>query len=84
MPVDQDAARRDGVTVEVAAEKAASLWKNGLESYGLGKPDLEALRDSASFAVFTPGSDAGIPVSILASCGKRSPARSQRFSVWSG
>jgi hypothetical protein len=65
--VDQDAARREGVTVEAAAEKAASLWKNGLESYGLGKPDLEALRDSASFAVFTPGSDAGIPVSILAS-----------------
>ena len=65
--VDQDAARRDGVTVEAAAEKAASLWKNGLESYGLGKPDLEALRDAASFAVFTPGSDAGLPVSILAS-----------------
>jgi hypothetical protein len=65
--MDQDAARREGVTVEAAAEKAASLWKNGLESYGLGKPDLEALRDAASFAVFTPGSDAGLPVSILAS-----------------
>ena len=65
--VDKDAARRDGVTVETAAEKAASLWKNGLESYGLGKSDLEALRDSAEFAVYTPGSDAGLPVSILAS-----------------
>ncbi len=65
--LDQDAARRDGVTVEAAAEKAASLWKNGLESYGLGKPELEALRDSAEFAVYTPGSDAGLPVSILAS-----------------
>jgi len=65
--VDQDAARRDGITVEAAAEKAASLWKNGLDSYGLGKPDLEALRDSVDFAVYTPGSDAGLPVSILAS-----------------
>jgi len=65
--VDQNAARRDGVTAEAAAEKAASLWKNGLESYGLGKPELEALRDSAEFAVYTPGSDAGLPVSILAS-----------------
>lgn len=65
--VDQDAARRDGVTVEAAAEKAASLWKNGLASSGLGKRDLEALRDSVEFAVYTPGSDAGIPVSILAS-----------------
>ncbi|QRN82626.1 ATP-binding protein [Chloroflexota bacterium] len=65
--VDQDAARRDGVTVEAAAEKAASLWKNGLESYGLGKPDIEALRDTVDFAIYTPGSDAGLPVSIMAS-----------------
>ena len=65
--VDQDAARRDGVTAEAAAEKVASLWKNGLASYGMGKPELEALRDSAEFAVYTPGSDAGLPVSILAS-----------------
>lgn len=65
--VDQSAARRDGLTAEAAAEKTAALWKNGLESYGLGKTDLEALRDSADFAVYTPGSDAGMPVSILAS-----------------
>jgi len=65
--VDQDAARRDGVTVEAAAEKAASLWKNGLESYGMGKHDIEALRDSVEFAVYTPGSDSGLPVSIMAS-----------------
>jgi flagellar motility protein MotE (MotC chaperone) len=65
--VDQDVARREGVTVEIAAEKAASLWKNGLKSYGLGRPDLEALQDAVNFAVYTPGSDAGLPVSILAS-----------------
>ncbi|MFU8827279.1 MAG: helicase HerA-like domain-containing protein, partial [Brevefilum sp.] len=59
--VDKDAARRDGVTVEEAAQKAANLWKNGLASYGLGKPDLEALRDSAEYAVYTPGSDSGLP-----------------------
>ena len=65
--VDKDAARRDGVTVEEAAQKAANLWKNGLASYGLGKPDLETLRDSAEYAVYTPGSDSGLPVSIMAS-----------------
>ncbi len=65
--VDKDAARRDGISDEEAAEKAASLWKNGLASSGLGKPQLEALRDSAEFAVYTPGSDAGLPVNILAS-----------------
>jgi hypothetical protein len=65
--VDQDAARREGVSVEEAAAKAATLWKNGLASYGIGKPQLEALRDSVEYAVYTPGSDAGFSVSILAS-----------------
>jgi hypothetical protein len=65
--VDRDAARRDGISVDEAAEKAAKLWKNGLASYGIEKPQLEALRDAAEFAVYTPGSDSGLPVSILAS-----------------
>jgi hypothetical protein len=65
--VDKDAARRDGISVEEAAEKTASIWKNGLASYGLGKPQLEALSDAVEFAVYTPGSDSGLPVSILAS-----------------
>jgi hypothetical protein len=65
--VDQDAARREGISVAEAAEKAASLWEKGLASYGLGKPDLRALSDAVDYAVYTPGSDAGLPVSILAS-----------------
>jgi len=65
--IDKDAARREGVTVEAAAEKIASLWKNGLASYGIEKSQIEALRDAVDFAVYTPGSDAGLPVSILAS-----------------
>ena len=65
--VDKDAARRDGISIEEAAEKAASLWKNGLASYDLGKPQLEALRDAVDYAVYTPGSDSGLPISILAS-----------------
>lgn len=65
--VDHDEARRKGITAHEAAEKAASLWKNGLESYGIGKPELEALRDAVDFAIYTPGSDAGLPISILAS-----------------
>ncbi|MFN2303385.1 MAG: helicase HerA domain-containing protein [Anaerolineales bacterium] len=65
--VDKDAARREGTSIEEVAEKAASLWKNGLASYDLGEPQLEALREAVDFAVYTPGSDSGLPVSILAS-----------------
>jgi hypothetical protein len=65
--VDKDAARREGITVEAAAEKAASLWKKGLASYDIHKPQIEALSEAVEYAVYTPGSDAGLPVSILAS-----------------
>ena len=65
--VDQTAARREGVSMEVAAEKAAALWQKGLASYGISKPELQALSDAVEYAVYTPGSDAGLPVSILAS-----------------
>jgi len=65
--VNPDEARRDGKTVEQAAEGAASLWRNGLGKWGIGSERLQALKESAHFAVYTPGSDAGIPVSILAS-----------------
>ena len=65
--IDKDAARRDGISVEDAAQKASSLWRNGLASFGIEKPRLEALKNTVDYAVYTPGSDAGLPVSILTS-----------------
>lgn len=65
--VNPDQARRDGKTVEQAAEGAASLWRNGLAKWDIGSERIQALQDAVHFAIYTPGSDAGIPVSILAS-----------------
>ncbi|MDX1436861.1 MAG: DUF87 domain-containing protein, partial [Anaerolineales bacterium] len=65
--VDPEEARREDKTVEQAAEEAASLWRGGLEKWGIGPERIQRLADAASFAVYTPGSDAGIPVSIVAS-----------------
>jgi len=65
--VDPDQARRAGITIEQAAAAAAENWKKGLEREGIGRERMVALRDSAQFAIYTPGSDSGIPVSILAS-----------------
>ncbi len=65
--VNQDQARREGKTVEQAAAEAAALWKKGLNDWGIGPERLNALQDAAHYTVYTPGSDAGIPVSILAS-----------------
>jgi hypothetical protein len=65
--VNPDEARREGKTIEQAAAETADLWKNGLHKWGIGSDRLKALQESAHFAVYTPGSTAGIPVSILAS-----------------
>ena len=65
--INADEARRDGKTAEQAAEDTAKLWSGGLKKWGIGKERIQALADSADFAVYTPGSDAGIPVSILSS-----------------
>ncbi len=65
--VNPDQARRDGKTVEQAAEGVASLWRKGLAKWDIGSERIQALQDSVHYAIYTPGSDAGIPVSILAS-----------------
>jgi hypothetical protein len=65
--VNPDQARRAGKTLEQAASDAAQLWKQGLADWGIDPGRIEKLSNSAQFAVFTPGSDAGIPINILAS-----------------
>ncbi|KAA3664298.1 MAG: DUF87 domain-containing protein [Chloroflexi bacterium] len=64
--VNADEARRDGKTVEQAAQDTADLWRNGLASWDIGPERLQALKDSVRFSIYTPGSDAGLPISILA------------------
>ncbi len=65
--VNANEARREGKTVEQAAEETAALWRNGLADWEITPDRLQKLKDSAQFAIYTPGSDAGLPVSILAS-----------------
>ncbi|HUQ42293.1 MAG TPA: hypothetical protein VM052_07310 [Candidatus Limnocylindrales bacterium] len=63
---EEDAAKK-GVTPDAYAAHQAEAWKKGLASWGEDGERIKRLRDSAEFAIYTPGSTAGIPVSILAS-----------------
>lgn len=65
--IDPDSARRQGKTAEELAASTSELWRTKLAEQGMGPSDLKALKESAEFTVYTPGSDAGFPVSILAS-----------------
>ena len=70
--VNVDDARRKDKTVPEYAQYIAETWRKGLADWGQGPERVRMLKDSAEFSIFTPGSDAGIPVSILSSL--RAPA----------
>ena len=49
------------------AAQQAKRWKEGLASWGQDGERIKRLRDAAEFRIYTPGSNAGIAVSILKS-----------------
>jgi hypothetical protein len=65
--IDMETARRAGKTLEQLSADAADSWREGLKEWGMAEPDVLALKNAAQFAIYTPGSDAGIPVSVLSS-----------------
>ena len=65
--INEEDAQRKGVTSAEYAAAQASLWKNGLLEWGQDGERIQKLKNSAEFSIYTPGSTAGIPVSILKS-----------------
>lgn len=65
--VDEDEARRQGLGVREFATQTAERWRKGLADWDQDGARIERLRAAADFTIYTPGSDAGVPVSILAS-----------------
>jgi hypothetical protein len=65
--INEDDARKKGMSAADYAAQQAELWKKGLAGWGQDGERIRRLRDSAEVAVYTPGSNAGIPVSILKS-----------------
>ncbi|HEX7330812.1 MAG TPA: DUF87 domain-containing protein [Pyrinomonadaceae bacterium] len=45
----------------------ANTWKEGLAQWGQDGERIKRLRDAADFRIYTPGSNSGLPVSILKS-----------------
>jgi hypothetical protein len=65
--IDADIARRAGKSLEQLAAEASAAWRNGLKEWGMPQERILALKNGAQFTIYTPGSDAGIPVSVLSS-----------------
>jgi hypothetical protein len=65
--INEEDAQKKGQTPDEFAAKQAELWRNGLAEWGQGPERIKAFRDKVDLTVYTPGSNAGLPVSILSS-----------------
>ncbi len=65
--VSEEDARKAGLSKADFAESEARKWKDGLAEWGQDPGRIAALREKADIAIYTPGSNAGIPLSILRS-----------------
>lgn len=63
--VDAQQASNAGLTVDAYAEQQANLWRDGLAQWGEDGARIQRLRDAADVTIYTPGSTAGQPISIL-------------------
>ncbi len=58
-----------GQTPDEFAAAQAALWKKGLGEWGQTGKRISQLRKNVDMAIYTPGSNAGLPVSVLQSFG---------------
>ena len=63
--INEDDARKKGVSPDDFAAQQAELWRKGLASWNQDGERISFLKNAAEFTIYTPGSTAGIPVSIL-------------------
>ncbi len=63
--IDEGAALRAGATPEAFAASQAELWRKGLADWGQTPERIAKLAASAERVLYTPGSTAGTPLSIL-------------------
>jgi hypothetical protein len=72
--INEDDARRKNLSNSEYAAQQADMWGKGLAKWGQSGDRIQRLRDAADFAIYTPGSNAGIGVSILKSFAAPEPA----------
>ncbi|CAN5721339.1 ATP-binding protein [soil metagenome] len=65
--VDPAEAARSGISIDELAARTATRWREGLSASGQSPERIARLRAAGEVAIYTPGSDAGIPLSVLAS-----------------
>ncbi len=65
--VDESVATRDGLTPDEFAAKTAQTWRDGLASWGQSPERIAKFKNAVDTAIYTPGGDAGLPLTVLRS-----------------
>ena len=65
--INEDEARRNGNSPADFAAAQAALWQKGLSKWGQDGERIRKMRETTEFAIYTPGSSAGIQLSIMKS-----------------
>jgi hypothetical protein len=65
--INEDSAHQKGVDPDDYAAQQAELWRGGLAEWHQDGERIRRLREHADFAIYTPGSSAGLQVSVLRS-----------------
>jgi DNA helicase HerA-like ATPase len=65
--INEEDAQKKGLSAADFVKQQADVWKKGLAEWDEDGGRIKRLRDAAEFRIYTPGSNAGFPVSILKS-----------------
>ena len=65
--IDESEAARKKMSPDDFAASQAELWRKGLASWGEGPDRISRFCDAVDRVIYTPGSSAGIPITVLKS-----------------
>ncbi len=65
--VSESEAQAAGISPDELAAKTAATWREGLSGDGIDGARIAALKDAAEVTIYTPGSNAGMPLNVLGS-----------------
>jgi hypothetical protein len=71
--INEDEALKKGLTPESYALEQAASWEKGLAEWEQTRQRISNLKNAADFAIYTPGSSAGLPLSVLRSFAAPAP-----------
>lgn len=72
--INENEADQKGFSPDDYASKEAELWQKGLAEWNQDSSRIQKLLNSVDISIFTPGSNAGLPLSILKSFEAPPPA----------